>query len=120
MCRAYKNDSVSFLPVTYDLSYPKELENFINDYNYRKKMVEKLKDENFKKDVGLNINENSAINFETLKNKVKMSESNKGMLKNDNIWIMKRYRYIYTNIYVYIYVYIYIYIHIYIYMYIYI
>eukprot|EP00596_Hydrurales_sp_CCMP1899_P003589 CAMPEP_0119053678 /NCGR_PEP_ID=MMETSP1177-20130426/74576_1 /TAXON_ID=2985 /ORGANISM="Ochromonas sp, Strain CCMP1899" /LENGTH=801 /DNA_ID=CAMNT_0007033687 /DNA_START=197 /DNA_END=2600 /DNA_ORIENTATION=+ len=91
MCRAYKNDNISFLPVTYDLSYPNELENFINDYNYRKKMVEKLKNENFKKDLGLNINDNSGIK-NTLKNDVEIPGSNKEILKNDNIWIMKRYR----------------------------
>jgi hypothetical protein len=103
MCRAYKNDSVSFLPVTYDLSYPNELENFINDYSNRNKITEKLKKE--LRDSDFNTSEDSVINdnildikdVKILKNDEKILNNGiklfeKDILKNDNIWIMKRYR----------------------------
>ena len=88
MKKAY--GTVPFLPVTYDLSHPEQLKNFIDDFNRRAsviKLSQKKKTERSK------INDKIEENIIEIKEEEKENgNDDEDVDVEDNIWIMKRYR----------------------------
>lgn len=83
---------VSFLPVTYDLSYVQQLKDFIADFNHRALII-KLNQK--KKTRSSKINEYDDGNNMKTENDDKLEVLNGDKIEeniDDNIWIMKRYR----------------------------
>lgn len=79
--------TVSFLPVTYDLSYVQQLKDFITDFNHRALMI-KLNQK--KKTRSKKMNKFDDKNDLKIEKDKEMKGEEEYI--DDNIWIMKRYR----------------------------
>ena len=84
--------TVSFLPVTYDLSYVQQLKDFITDFNQRALII---KSNQKKKTSSRKINEFDDKNNLKIEKDKEVKEFKDDKIEediDDNIWIMKRYR----------------------------